>query len=336
MSLESNPPITTTKQPKLHFTHRNNMGRKSKQAGSGHLPLTNHEIKTYSRDGAYGTTTARFSASTQMNFGDCCLSLSPALDQPVCTPSGHIYERPAILTYLLTTTQKLKQQKLEHEQYKSEQDQAKERVAEKKRAADVEEFEASNSAILSNKKKRTSDSSTTNSLKTTSYWLADSQPVKKIVGGSETGGGKGTGNEDVDTELAMVVREGSQWDRSSSPPQRPPSPNSGQPLRRKDLIDLQLKRNSDGQAVCAVSEKSITSQRAVALVTSKRRSGDTQDDAAHVILKQVYDDLSIGQEKVCPVTGRKILKVVKLQKGGSSFASDDGKFEAKIYRPTMT
>mmetsp|Transcript_39592 Transcript_39592/g.95640 ORF Transcript_39592/g.95640 Transcript_39592/m.95640 type:complete len:318 (+) Transcript_39592:83-1036(+) len=317
------------------------MGRKSKQAGSGHLPLTNHEIKTYNKDGAYGTTTARFSASSQMNFGDCSLSLSPAIDQPVCTPSGYIYERPAILTYLLTKTQELKQQKFEHEQYKVEQDQAKERVAEKKRAADVAEFEASNTAvqdstILSKKKKRKSESSTSNSLKTTSYWLADSQPVEKFAGGRAPGGGKGTGDEDVDTELALVVRRGSQGDRSSSPPQRPPSPNSGQPLRRKDLIDLQLKRNSDGQAICAVSEKSITSQRAVALVTTKNSSGDKKNGAAHVILKQVYDDLSIGQEKVCPVTGKKILKVVKLQKGGSSFATDDGKVEAKQYRPTMT
>lgn len=327
----------------LTTKHALTMGRKSKQAGSGHLPLTNHEIKTYSREDAYGTTTARLDRASQHNFGDCSLSLCPALDQPVCTPSGYIYERPAILTYLLTKTQQLKEEHRNHEKWRAEQERAEEVVAAKKRAAEVATFEALNrgvqdSSILSQKKKQKSENSNENSLKVTSYWLADSQPLQKTVAASTAGGKRGGGGDiEVDTELALVVREM----EPALPPERPLSPNSGQPLRRKDLIDLQLKRNSDGHVVCAVSEKSITSQRAVALVTAKpSKSSDTSSDdgaGAYVILKQVYDDLSIDQEKICPVSGKKIRRVVELQKGGSSFATNDvSTIEAKQYRPTMT
>jgi hypothetical protein len=93
------------------------------------------------------------------------------------------------------------------------------------------------------------------------------------------------------------------------------------------LIDLDLKRNSDGHAICAISEKRITTQQALALITKKGKP-------AQVILESVFNDL--GKERICPITGKKIKKVMHLLKGGSSFAGAGGSVEAKIYRPTMT
>lgn len=71
---------------------------------------------------------------------------------------------------------------------------------------------------------------------------------------------------------------------------------SQQPLSRKNLIELEMKRNKDDQVICAVSEKTIVTQQALALIT-------TSDHPAQVILEQVYTDL--GKEKACPVTGEK-------------------------------
>lgn len=271
------------------------MGRKSKQAGTGHLPLTNHEIKEYSKH-AYGTTTARLGQDSQYTFANCCLSLHPAKDRPVATPSGFIYERSAILEYLLAKTQGLKKEQQEYEAWTTQQ--AKEGLhdEEKRQRAQLEAFEDSQKVVVSKKRKVE-----INPLKRTSYWLAESQP--EAAGGGGPGGGR------------------------TPPPKRPPSPNSRNPLRRGDLIELELQRNSDDQVQCAVSEKSITTQQALALVTRS-------DQPARVVLEQVYNDL--GKEKVCPVTGRKITKIVKLQRGGSSFASNGGVIEAKKYRPTMT
>lgn len=56
-----------------------------------------------------GTITARLGTDSQLPFGYCCLSLNPVED-PVISPSGHIYSREAILEYLLLKTQELKKQ----------------------------------------------------------------------------------------------------------------------------------------------------------------------------------------------------------------------------------
>jgi nitric oxide synthase-interacting protein len=281
------------------------MGRKSKQAGTGHLPLTNHEIKEYSKQ-AYGTTTARLGQDSQYTFANCCLSLHPAKDHPVATPSGFIYERSAILEYLLSKTQELKNEQQQYEVWQGLQEKERLQSQEEDRMDQLEAFENSQKVVVSQKRK-----AEVNPLKRTSYWLAESQP-------DAAGGGPGRIHGDS---------SGIAGNRRLPPPKRPPSPNSQNPLSRKSLIELDLKRNSDDQVLCAISEKSITTQQALALLTKS-------DQPAQVVLEKVYIDL--GKEKICPVTGRKITKIVKLQRGGSSFSSNGGVIQAKKYRPTMT
>lgn len=255
------------------------------------MPLTAVERKKYSQ--GYGTTSARLNGISQYTFGHCALSLHAAKDQPVATPSGFIYEKAAILEYLLTKTQELNEEKRAYK--RSLQQKGDERVQEEeqKRKEKVLDFEQGQK-VVSSKRRKVED----NPLKRTSYWLAEFQP--------ETSNSK----PPVD-----------------APPKRPPSPNSNSSLSRKDLINLKLHRNSDDQVVCAISEKRITTQQAIALITKNSR-------AAEVVLEQVYNEL--GKERSCPVTGKKITKIVVLQKGGSSFAAAGGVLQAKTYRPTMT
>lgn len=251
---------------------------------------THHEKSQYSK--SYGITAARLGGSSQSTFGHCALSLHAAKEHPVATPSGFIYERAAILEYLLTKTQDLKKQQQEYDQWLAQQERNNSEEEEKKRKAQVEQFEDSQKAVAS-KKQKVND---VNPLKKSSYWLADFQP---------------------ESETAPM----------SPPPKRPLSPMSQQPLRRKDLIELDLKRNSDDQVICAASDKSIVSQQALALITKS-------DKPAQVVLEKVYNDL--GAYQTCPITGKKITKILKLQKGGSSFAGSGVVVEAKTYRPTMT
>lgn len=220
-----------------------------------------------------------------------------------------------MLEYMLTKTQELKRQQQEYEDYLSQQQANMEGDEEKKRKSQVEQFE-STQKVTSAKKQKTE----TNVLKRTSFWLADMQP-------------------DNDKAISSKQR--------TPPPKRSPSPNTKRPLRRKDLIELELKRSSNNSStnknkkhdndhvLCAISDKEISTQQAIALVTK----GNDEQHPAHVVLEEVYKDLKIGKERVpiCPVTGRKIKQVLKLQRGGSSFASIDGRsVEAKLYRPTMT
>lgn len=267
------------------------MTRKSKQAG-GNMPLTSVEMKKYSV--GYGTTTARLNGISQYTFGDCALSLHSAEHHPVATPSGYIYEKAAILEYLLMKTRQLKKEKEEYEAWRRKCQTEQNEKDQKKRKADVGAFEESQK-VLSDKKPKVED----NPLKRTSYWLAEFQP------------------EEADNpNLSLKI-----------PKKRPPSPNSRKPLSKKDLILLNLRRNTENHVICGVSERSIKMQQAIALVTMK-------GIPAEVVLEKVFKDL--GKEKFCPVTGRKISKILRLQKGGSSFAASGGSIEAKTYRPSMT
>lgn len=266
------------------------MTRKSKKS-SGHTPLTYYEMNKKFASSQYGTTTARLSTDSQLPFGCCALGLSPAED-PVATPSGHIYSREAIVEYLLTKTLELKKAKENYETYLSSQQaqQAQTEEHEKEKALVV--FE--NSQKASKKRVREeSEKKSKSALARTSYWLAEYQP-EHITGTPEP------------------------------PPDRPASPNSGNPLKRKDLRSLIIKRQNNEKVLCALSEKTISTQPAVAL------------PGGHVILKQCYDDL-VKPSMIDPFTSKKIKekKVLTLQKGRSGFASS-GPVEAKKYRPTIT
>jgi nitric oxide synthase-interacting protein len=293
------------------------MTRKSKQPG-GHNPLTAHERKKLLGD--YGTQTARLGTASQRRFGDCALSLVPAVD-PVCTPSGTVYSREAILSYLLTKTTELREARSRREgELAEEERKVAARVAdEEQRAArefvrkdqgaaqaGVRHHAASLEAKVGKKISTESTEEGKEGLKRTSYWLSEYSPG----GDNKNEAGDGTNK----------VRE--------PIPDRPPSPMTGAPLRRKDLISIELSRaeGPSGNVTCAVSGKAITAQRAIAI----KKTGV-------VILEDVYEKL-VKPDMACPVTGRKFKEkdVIRLAKAGSGYAGGGVTVEAKRYKPTLT
>ena len=313
-----------------HTEHTHNtdtyiMGRKSKHAGSGHLPLTNYERKEIGKD--YGTNTARLGGASQMAFGHCSLSLHPATEQPVATPSGYIYDRPAILEYLLHQTQELKKAQQLYDQWVQDRTRHQSAQQELKRKEQVEKFEDLQKVVTTTKKRKLQEKQEdkANPLARSSFWLADFQPERAK---NEFLLDKDNDNNNNNNSKNPTIHT------REPPPQRPSSPMSQTPLRRKDLVSLDLKRNSDGQVICAISEKSIVTQPAVALITMRSGGGGGEAHPAQVVLEQVFKD--IGDNKVCPMTGRTISKILKLQSGGSSFAASGRIVEAQTYRPGMT
>jgi len=78
--------------------------RHSKNSGD-RSHYTSHE-KAKARN---GSIKQRLGTDSQLPFGYCSLSMHPA-EEPVVSPSGHIYSREFILEYLLTKSQELKKQ----------------------------------------------------------------------------------------------------------------------------------------------------------------------------------------------------------------------------------
>ncbi len=250
-------------------------------------------------------------------------------------PSGHIYSREAIISYLLTKTQELKEQKQKYEtQLKIDKAKQieKERVEEHEKQAAfltadqksaVQLSQQSHNISFKQSLKRKIDIETKEEgkkkLKCTSYWLSESQPEEYT-------------EEMKEDEI-----------RKNIPRDRPSSPMTGNyPLRMKDLVPITLQRESKNgreggdsaandvasigsKCLCAVSNKVISTQQAVAI----KKTGA-------VILEDIFLKI-VKPQMVCPVTGKKFKEkdILYLKKCASGFAAS-GQVVATKYKPTIT
>ena len=114
------------------------------------------------------------------------------------------------------------------------------------------------------------------------------------------------------------------------PPKRPSSPFSGQPLRTKDLIPIDLKKDNDSATagssghvrfVCPVSLKTITNQKVIVLKNTKT-----------LMLESIAEKLAYPT-MTCPITGKVFKKddVLPLVQAASGFAAS-GSVEATKYQ----
>eukprot|EP00616_Rhizochromulina_sp_CCMP1243_P001096 CAMPEP_0118976156 /NCGR_PEP_ID=MMETSP1173-20130426/17896_1 /TAXON_ID=1034831 /ORGANISM="Rhizochromulina marina cf, Strain CCMP1243" /LENGTH=300 /DNA_ID=CAMNT_0006926153 /DNA_START=12 /DNA_END=914 /DNA_ORIENTATION=- len=297
--------------------------RHSKNQGNMGSMITYHERQKI-KD---GTHRVRFGVDSQLSFGYCCLSLTPVKD-PVVTPSGHMYSREYMLEYLLTKKQEAKRQQalFEAQEAHRQAEEAEQAAAtadeavkafvsgqtalgaaepERKRqrtssAVDAEVELEEKKAAVAELSKAVGTRSTKTDLKRTSYWVPEFTPVHRE-------------------------------EKAKPPPERPPSPMTGQPLRMKDLYDVDLQEDDatsgslDKKYICAVSHKQITFQPAVLLRKAKK-----------VILESMYKDL-VAPTMICPITGDKLRKkdIIRLAKSGSSFSAA-GSVQSEKYSHTTT
>lgn len=304
--------------------------RHSKNQGAMGSMVT-HAEKQKLKD---GTQTVRYGVDSQLPFGYCSLTLSPVED-PVVTPSGHLYSRAPMFEYLLKKKQDLKRQAARFEAQQARR--AAEALDQQAASADaaVEQFIDSQTSVIGNaqpeapaaKKRRRNDDAgakgaevgvsssalvikkltqevgdptTRDTLKRTSYWVPQFTPAHR----------------EAEVE---------------APPERPPSPMTGQGLRLKDLFAVSLEVDADTadaqdkKYVCAVSRKQITYQPAVLL-----------KKANCVVLESIFNEL-VKPTMTCPISGEKLRKkdIIHLARSGSSFAAG-GTVEVSVYRPTTT
>lgn len=269
------------------------MARKSKQPG-GNFPLTQYERTKKFASSEYGTTAERIAGHSQYQLGDCGISLTKFTpkDDVVCTPSGYLYSNDAILEYLLTQTQELNEQRAAFER---QQASLQNNAQDEKQKQIQQRFEETQQVVRKRKAVDEKESAKKELLRS-SYWLAEAQP---------------------ETVEQMIQQ----------PPDRPPSPNSQEPLRRKDILPVTFKWD-DNHIVCEVSDKTIQLQPAMAYWVDKKKPGK-------VVLTSVYDQL-MKDTNACPFTSKKIRLTRQLQQSGSSFASSSQGVQVKKYRPTIT
>ncbi|GIX91297.1 nitric oxide synthase-interacting protein [Caerostris darwini] len=151
---------------------------------------TYHEKKKDNKAGGYGTIQNRIGKDSVKDFDCCCLTLQPCRN-PVVTPDGYLYDKEAVLEYIIHQKTVIAKRMKEYEkQQKKETEEMAElaRAEEESRAKKFMEME--NSIMTKSSTSTSSDTVSTSSLSNISngrekilpsFWIAALTPAAEKV-----------------------------------------------------------------------------------------------------------------------------------------------------------
>jgi len=289
--------------------------------------FTYYERKKAAKASGWGSQSSRIDKDSLKEFDCCSLTLQPCKD-PVVTSDGHLYEREAILEYILHHKQenarKLKayEKQLKSEEKQNEDEQGKDEREKLDRFLGLERsittkrdnpFSLSTEASSSKKRKEESNESIENTSDTEksklpSFWIPDLTPQAEKT-------------------------------KLEKPDMNVYCPMSGKVIRMKDLVTVKFRLApvEDGKSlisrkeryICAVSHDALFNSVPCAVI---RPTGD--------VITMDYVERFIKKDWTCPITGKKLRKkdIIELQRGGTGFASaaEGQVLEAKQYGPALT
>ncbi|XP_042201075.1 nitric oxide synthase-interacting protein [Callorhinchus milii] len=293
------------------------MTRHGKNCTAGAV-YTYYEKKKDTAVSGYGTQSLRLSKDAIKDFDCCCLSLQPCKN-PVVTPEGYLYEKEAILEYILHKKNEIIKQVKAYEKQKNVKKTEKAELAKAAKESKVAAFLEKESTIVSK----------------------PLNPFSNKAGEQQPGPSK-------EPPAAVKPRSlPSFWVPSLTPEAKAADikkpdktvycPMSGKPLRMKDLIavrftpvDEKLERiqliTKQERYVCAVTRDVLGNSLPCAVL---RPSGAvvTMDCVERLIKPDMLD----------PITEQRLTEkdIIQLQRGGTGFAGSGVKLEAKESRPVM-
>ncbi|KAG7222025.1 hypothetical protein INR49_028189 [Caranx melampygus] len=303
------------------------MTRHGKNCTAGAV-YTYHEKKKDTAASGYGTQSIRLGKDAIKDFDCCCLSLQPCQD-PVVTPDGYLYEKQAILEYILHQKTEIAKKMKAYEKQKQAQKSSSQLESKSEERERVERFKTRENSIVS-------------------------KPINPFTSGQSKVGEKlRTDSSSAEpSSSAAAASTSSQslpsfWIPSLTPEAKPtllkkPSkavlcPMSGRPIKMNELItvrftplDSSLDRvallTRQDRYVCAVTRDVLANSVPCAVL---RPSGAvvTQECVEKLIKKDMMD----------PVTGDKLMDrdIIPLQRGGTGFAASGVDLKAKEARPVM-
>uniref|UniRef100_A0A3B3ZYA7 Nitric oxide synthase-interacting protein n=1 Tax=Periophthalmus magnuspinnatus TaxID=409849 RepID=A0A3B3ZYA7_9GOBI len=289
------------------------MTRHGKNCTAGAV-YTYHEKKKDTAASGYGTQSIRLGKDAIKDFDCCCLSLQPCKN-PVVTADGYLYEKQAILEYILHQKTDIAKKMKAYEKQKQAQkttDQSESKSVEK------EKMEKFKSNIVS-------------------------KPINPFTSRDEQ---KPEGTAEVAVAGSSKALP-SFWIPSLTPEAKPtllkkPSktvlcPMSGRPIKMSELVEVHFTLVDPGldrvkllsrqeRYVCAVTRDALGNSVPCAVL---RPSGAvvTQECVEKLIRKDMTD----------PVSGDKLTErdIIYLQRGGTGFAGSGVDLRAKEARPVM-
>ncbi|XP_058125746.1 nitric oxide synthase-interacting protein homolog [Anopheles ziemanni] len=277
---------------------------------------TYHEKKKDAANSGFGTTSRRIGKDSVKSFDCCSLTLQPCRN-PVITKDGFLFDKEAILTYIIAKKNEYTRKMKEYEKQvkQDEDDQAAKANAEEQKK--LHKFICTEKNIVSTATASTiaEQPSTSGAISNVSlgkrkelpsFWLPSQAPAAKVS-------------------------------RIEKPDSKVYCPVSNKPLKAKDLIEVKftlVKDPSDKKSLiakenrymCAVTHDILNNAVPCAVL---KPTGD-------VVTMECIEKI-IKKDMIHPLTNEKLTEadIIPLQRGGTGFATTNEKLEAKEQKPCL-
>ncbi|CAD5229512.1 unnamed protein product [Bursaphelenchus okinawaensis] len=287
------------------------------------------ERKKDSKQSGYGTLTERLGADSVKPFDCCCLTLQPCKN-PMITPDGYVFEKEAILEYIVNQKKEFKRRNDAYEKYMMMEEDRKKTVDQESEEEKKRRFVAMESTPThvfayggGNKRKATEDA-------------GPSTKKDKYHEGSLSNMADEKAKEWRSfwvPELQSTAEGG----KMEKPPQKVTNPVNGKPLKFKDLMPViftpvdeeaaktNLIYSMKDRYKCPVTGDILTNSSRCAYIKPSQK-----------IVSWNCVEKIIKKDMIDPLTNKKLAEsdIVELQRGGTGFSSTN-KIEAKLARPQM-
>ncbi|KAH8324555.1 hypothetical protein KR074_011066 [Drosophila pseudoananassae] len=272
---------------------------------------TYNEKKRDAAESGYGTNAQRLGKDSVKSFDCCSLTLQPCR-RPVITKDGHLFDKEAILQYVVAKKNEYSRRLKEYERLRQAEENEVRVEAKKKQKARMEKFvNGEKPASTSASDTSTSTSSISNMAnghekKLPSFWVPSESPNAGVP-------------------------------KAQKPDATIYCPVSQKPLRVKDLIDVKFTLLRDGDSkksliakearyMCPITHDVLCNSVPCAVL---RPTGD-------VVTMECVERL-IRKDMIHPLTDRKLKEkdIIPLQMGGTGYASTNGNLQGKEKRPML-
>lgn len=272
---------------------------------------TYHEKKKDASASGYGTNTQRVGKDSVKDFDCCCLTLQPCRN-PVVTKDGYLFDKEAILEYVLTKKREYARKLKEYEKQKQqEEEQSNEKTANEE-LQKLQNFLKAEKNIVSRSKNATDGGSSVSNMSNgkdktlPSFWIPSKTPEAKEV-------------------------------LLQKPDKTIYCPISGKPLKIKDLIPVKFTEVKDpddkkslivkqARYMCPITHDILGNSVPCAVI---RTTGD-------VITMECVEKI-IKKDWINPLDNSKLTEadIIPLQRGGTGYAAVNDCLDGKHERPVL-
>lgn len=288
------------------------MTRHAKNCTAGAV-YTYHEKQKDTKTCGYGTQKDRIGKDSIKDFDCCCLTLQPC-HNPVVTPQGYLYDKEAILEYVIHKKKEIAKQLKEYERQKKKEEQELLELAKAEQLSKAEAF-------LKDEKNFTAFSNVKDEAGTSKQSISNMK----------------NGNEKVLPSfwIPSLTPEATKCNLKK-PDSTVYCPMSGMPLKIKDLIPIKFTLIQESNEKSLIARKARYKCAVTHDVLSNSIPCAVLKTSGSVVTVECVEKI-IKKEMLDPINGKKLNEndIIYLQRGGTGYSSTNESLKAEIKKPVM-